>query len=96
MHHTKLYKIIQKPKIGKIRETMPTPHLNALRYQLERLQREHPKDVFEIVDTEGKPLQMIDTIAADLAHPVAKAKRKKAAKEEEIKQDVKKRLARCS
>ena len=95
MHHTKLYKIIQKPQVGESMETIPTSHLNALRYHLERLQRDNPNDAFEIVDTDGKPLQMIDKINADLAHPVAKAKRKKAAKEEEIKQDVKKRLARC-
>lgn len=93
--HTKLYKIIQKPKIGEPMETMPTPHLNALRYQLERLQRDNPKDVFEIVDTDGKPLQMIDKINADLAHPVAKAKRKKAAGDEETKNRVSKLLRGC-
>ncbi len=76
-------------------ETMPTPHLNALRYHLERLQRDNPRDKFEIVDAEGKPLQMIDKINADLAHPVAKAKRKKAAKENQTKERVSKLLRGC-
>ena len=95
MHHTKLYKIIQKPKVGEPMETIPTPHLNALRYHLERLRRDNPNDVFEIIDTDGTPLQMIDEIAADLAHPVAKAKRKKAAKEQQIKERVSKLLRGC-
>ena len=93
--HTKLYKIIQTPQIGEPMETVLTPHLNSLRYQLERLQREKPNDAFKIVDADGKPLQMIDAIAADLAHPVAKAKRKKAAKEKQTKERVSKLLRGC-
>lgn len=91
----KLFKIIQETHTGKVLETVPTPHLNNLKYQLEKLKQKHPKDTFSIVDTDGNPLQSIDEIAADLAHPVAKAKRKKAATAAQTKEDIKKRLTRC-
>ena len=91
----KLFKIIQETHTGKTLETVPTPHLNNLKYQLEKLKLKHPKDTLSIVDTDGNPLQSIDEIAADLAHPVAKAKRKKAATAAQTKDRVSKLLKGC-
>ena len=62
---------------------------------MERLQNENPNDKFSIVDTDNNPVQAIDKAAADLAHPVAKAKRKQAALDDEYKAKVSKKLRRC-
>lgn len=75
-------------------ETQPTPHLNTLRLRMERLQSQYPDDDFYIVDCDNKPVKSIDFIAADLAHPVAKAKRKKAARDAEYHKTMKDKLAR--
>jgi hypothetical protein len=75
--------------------TKLTTRLGVLRLKMERLQSENPLDDFAIVDEQGNPAQIIDFLAADLAHPVAKAKRVKAAKADEYKASVSKRLKQC-
>ena len=62
---------------------------------MERLQNENPNDKFGIVDTDNNPVQSIDKAAADLAHPVAKAKRKQAALDDEMRVNISKKLRRC-
>jgi hypothetical protein len=62
---------------------------------MEQQQRENPNDDFKIVDADGNPPQLLDFVAADLAHPVAKAKRKQAALDDEYKAKVSKKLRRC-
>ena len=62
---------------------------------MERLQKENPNDEFSIVDTDNNPVQAIDKAAADLAHPVAKAKRKQAALDAEMRANISKKLRRC-
>jgi hypothetical protein len=59
---------------------------------MDLLQSENPNDDFEIIDTDGNPVDIGDFNAAELAHPVVKANLKKVAKELEYRELVKKKL----
>ena len=80
---------------GESIESAPTTRLKTLVALTERLQNENPNDKFSIVDTDNNPVQAIDKAAADLAHPVAKAKRKQAALDAEMRANISKKLRRC-
>lgn len=73
-----------------------TNRLKTLTLHMERLQAQYPDDEFQIVDSNGNPAQINDYIAADLASPANKAKRKKARQKEELKAEIQKRLKQCS
>ena len=60
-----------------------------------KLQNQYPDDEFYVVDADNNPVEIDDFIAANLAHPVAKAKRKQAALDDEYKAKISKKLRRC-
>jgi len=89
MEELKKFKLIRT-----IKERIESPlthRLHILKNKMECLQMAYPNDDFAIVDEQGNPAQIDDFIAADLAHPVAKANQAKA---EEYKAEVKQRLKR--
>lgn len=90
MKHWKILRIHKGEPI----ESAPTTRLKTLVALTERLQKENPNDKFSIVDTDNNPVQSIDKAAADLAHPVAKAKRKQAALDDEYKAMMNKKVRR--
>lgn len=83
----KKFRIIQTAKITT--QGSLTTKLNILKHQLIRLQENHPDQEFQIVDEQGNPAQLNDYLAADLANPVNKAKRKQAAKQAEYEATMK-------
>ena len=75
--------------------TRYTPKLEVLRLMMERHQNANPDYDYAIVDEQGNPAELADFLQSELAHPVAKAKRKKELKEQEYKEYVIKRLKNC-
>lgn len=91
---TKQFKLIRT--IHKIEDvTVYTSKLGVLRLMMERLQNANPAYDYAIVDEQGNPAELADFVESELAHPVAKAKRKKELKEQEYKANVIKRLRNC-
>jgi len=75
--------------------TVYTSKLEVLRLMMERYQNTNPAYDYAIVDEQGNPAELADFLESELAHPVAKAKRKKELKEQEYKANVIKRLRNC-
>ena len=76
-------------------ESPPSTNLLELRRKMEQQQEENPNDDFKIVDSDGNVAEIDDFLEAEIAHPVAKAKRKQAALDDEYKAKVSKKLRRC-
>ena len=62
---------------------------------MEQQQKENPDDDFKIVDADGNVAEIDDFLEAELAHPVAKAQRKQAALDDEMRANISKKLRRC-
>ena len=62
---------------------------------MEQQQEENPNDDFKIVDSDGNVAEIDDFLEAEIAHPVAKAKRKQAALDDEMRANISKKLRRC-
>jgi hypothetical protein len=91
----KQFKLIRTITIRKVEDvTTLTPKLDVLRLMMERHQSINPDYDYAIVDEQGNPAELADFLESELAHPVAKAKRKQAALDEQIKAKVIKKLAR--
>lgn len=88
----KQFKLIRTIKT--VMESPLTTKLNILKQRMERLQRENPENEFAIVDADGKPVQILDFVAADLASPVNRANRRKAAKQVEQEQIMRAKVRR--
>lgn len=88
----KKFKLIRIIKT--VMESPLTTKLNTLKARMERLQSQYPDDEFAIVDSDGNPVQVLDFVAADLANPVNKAKRRKAAKQVEQEQIIRSKVRR--
>lgn len=90
----KQFKILRTHKQTTIASAL-TSRLNTLAAHMAKLQNQYPDDEFCIVDADDNPVEIDDFSAADLAHPVAKAKRKQAALDDEMRANIRKKLRRC-
>ncbi|MCA6507426.1 MAG: hypothetical protein IM586_13510 [Pseudanabaena sp. M172S2SP2A07QC] len=91
---TKQFKLVRT--IRKTEDvTRYTSKLEVLRLMMERHQNANPAYDYAIIDEQGNPAELADFLESELAHPVAKAKRKKELKEQEYKANVIKSLKNC-